>query len=44
MTKEDILEKRIITFPSDDSMNHNDIKRNVLFCMEEYANQFKSNQ
>lgn len=40
MTKEEMLEKRIITFPSDDNqMTDEGIKRNVYAAMDEYAKQ-----
>lgn len=40
MTKEEILAKRIITFPSDDNqMTDEAIKRNVYVSMEIYAKQ-----
>ena len=41
-TAEEILTKRIITFPSDENMDDEGIRRNVLSAMEEYASQFTS--
>ena len=36
-TVKEILNKRIITFPSDEEMSSVSIKRNVIKAMEEYA-------
>lgn len=36
-TAEEILDAKIIRFPSDDNMKHEDIRRNVLKAMHEYA-------